>query len=34
MAQLASTVYVKDPEMHQTVTLAPGTNPRPAWQRW
>ena len=27
MAQLASTVYVNDPETHQTVTLEPGTNP-------
>ncbi|MEU8682987.1 hypothetical protein [Streptomyces sp. NPDC048611] len=27
MAQLASTVYVNDPDTHQTVTLEPGTNP-------
>lgn len=29
MATLASTVYVQDPDTHQTVTLAPGTNPEP-----
>jgi len=28
-AQLASTVYVTDPETHQTVELAPGTSPEP-----
>lgn len=27
MAQLASTVYVQDPDSHQTVTLAEGTSP-------
>ncbi|EFL29473.1 hypothetical protein SSOG_09187 [Streptomyces himastatinicus ATCC 53653] len=27
MTQLASTVYVQDPETHQTVRLEPGTNP-------
>jgi hypothetical protein len=27
MAQLAATVYVQDPESHQTVELAPGTTP-------
>ncbi|GAA0501494.1 hypothetical protein [Streptomyces olivaceiscleroticus] len=27
MAQLKSTVYVQDPDTHQTVTLEPGTNP-------
>src|SRR4051812_15658837 len=29
MAALASTVYVTDPDSHQTVTLAPGTCPEP-----
>jgi hypothetical protein len=29
MAQLASTVYVTDPETHQTVRLEPGTCPEP-----
>ncbi|MFK0288232.1 hypothetical protein ACIQVL_48345 [Streptomyces sp. NPDC090499] len=29
MAQLASTVYVRDPDTHQTVTLADGTSPEP-----
>jgi hypothetical protein len=29
MAQLAATVYVKDPETHQTVRLEPGTSPEP-----
>lgn len=29
MAQLAATVYVQDPETHQTVALAEGTNPEP-----
>lgn len=29
MAQLASTVYVQDPDSHQTVTLDPGTSPEP-----
>ena len=28
-AQLAATVYVKDPDSHQTVELAPGTSPEP-----
>jgi hypothetical protein len=28
-AQLAATVYVKDPETHQTVRLEPGTLPEP-----
>jgi hypothetical protein len=28
-ARLASTVYVMDPETHQTVTLEPGTSPEP-----
>jgi hypothetical protein len=28
-AQLAGTVYVKDPDTHQTVQLAPGTCPEP-----
>ncbi|MFH8581622.1 hypothetical protein [Streptomyces zaomyceticus] len=28
-AQLKSTVYVKDPDTHQTVELAPGTCPEP-----
>ncbi len=28
-AQLAATVYVTDPETHQTVTLHPGTCPEP-----
>jgi hypothetical protein len=28
-AQLAATVYVKDPDTHQTVTLHPGTLPEP-----
>lgn len=28
-AQLAATVYVRDPETHQTVELAPGTLPEP-----
>ncbi|MET7713668.1 hypothetical protein [Streptomyces sp. NPDC005407] len=28
-AQLAATVYVKDPVTHQTVTLHPGTLPEP-----
>lgn len=28
-AQLASTVYVADPDSHQTVELAPGTSPEP-----
>jgi hypothetical protein len=28
-AQLAATVYVTDPETHQTVELAPGTSPEP-----
>jgi hypothetical protein len=28
-AQLAATVYVTDPETHQTVTLHPGTSPEP-----
>ncbi len=28
-AQLAATVYVKDPTTHQTVELAPGTCPEP-----
>ncbi|MFD9721128.1 hypothetical protein [Streptomyces sp. NPDC059076] len=28
-AQLASTVYVKDPDTHQTVRLEPGTCPEP-----
>lgn len=28
-AQLAGTVYVTDPDTHQTVTLAPGTSPEP-----
>lgn len=27
MAQLAATVYVRDPESHQTVELAQGTSP-------
>ncbi len=29
MTQLAATVYVTDPDTHQTVTLAQGTNPEP-----
>lgn len=29
MAQLAATVYVMDPDTHQTVELAPGTSPEP-----
>lgn len=29
MAVLATTVFVKDPETHQTVELAPGTCPEP-----
>jgi len=28
-AQLAATVYVTDPDSHQTVELAPGTSPEP-----
>jgi hypothetical protein len=28
-AQLAATVYVQDPNSHQTVELAPGTSPEP-----
>ena len=28
-AQLAATVYVQDPDTHQTVTLDPGTSPEP-----
>ncbi|MDF2712646.1 MAG: hypothetical protein K0R62_8298 [Nonomuraea muscovyensis] len=28
-AQLRATVYVTDPETHQTVELAPGTSPEP-----
>ncbi|MEU1134252.1 hypothetical protein ABZ383_31080 [Streptomyces sp. NPDC005900] len=28
-AQLAATVYVQDPQTHQTVELAPGTSPEP-----
>ena len=28
-AQLKGTVYVTDPETHQTVALAPGTSPEP-----
>jgi hypothetical protein len=28
-AQLAATVYVTDPDTHQTVELAPGTSPEP-----
>lgn len=28
-AHLATTVYVKDPDSHQTVELAPGTSPEP-----
>jgi len=28
-ARLAATVYVRDPETHQTVELAPGTSPEP-----
>ncbi|MCF0086582.1 MULTISPECIES: hypothetical protein [unclassified Streptomyces] len=28
-AQLATTVYVTDPDSHQTVELAPGTSPEP-----
>jgi hypothetical protein len=28
-AQLAATVYVRDPDTHQTVELAPGTLPEP-----
>lgn len=28
-AQLAGTVYVTDPDTHQTVTLDPGTSPEP-----
>ncbi|MEW2393062.1 hypothetical protein AB0933_32345 [Streptomyces venezuelae] len=28
-AQLAATVYVQDPETHQTVELAPGSSPEP-----
>ncbi|MGW3383358.1 hypothetical protein ACWDCO_24620 [Streptomyces albogriseolus] len=28
-AQLAATVYVQDPDTHQTVELAPGTSPEP-----
>ncbi len=28
-AQLAATVYIQDPETHQTVELAPGTSPEP-----
>lgn len=29
MAKLASTVYVQDPDTHQTVTLDEGTSPEP-----
>ncbi|MCX5000996.1 hypothetical protein [Streptomyces longwoodensis] len=29
MAQLAATVYVQDPQSHQTVTLDQGTSPEP-----
>jgi len=32
-AQLAATVYVKDPDTHQTVELAPGTSPEPRLAR-
>ncbi|MET9436880.1 hypothetical protein [Streptomyces sp. NPDC006551] len=28
-AQLKSTVYVQDPDTHQTIELAPGTSPEP-----
>ncbi|MFF0009594.1 hypothetical protein ACFYQT_40070 [Streptomyces tibetensis] len=28
-AQLAATVYVRDPQTHQTVRLEPGTSPEP-----
>jgi hypothetical protein len=28
-AKLAATVYVRDPDTHQTVELAPGTSPEP-----
>jgi len=32
-AQLAATVYVRDPDTHQTVELAPGTSPEPRLAR-
>lgn len=32
-AKLVATVYVRDPETHQTVELAPGTSPEPRLAR-